>query len=172
MTFRWPRSNWYWTISQLSQCRLWDDLEMIPGALFGDLKTSNIAGLQHSESEIKAKCLGWPLSHVKVIARLRKPCNFWENVHCPLKIIGQITRQMPAKSSSYCRNRAVTMLLPRDFKENEAIQRKLGARMCNVTMALAHGTALCWAIVRAVLSPADVDNSCSVGHHKPTPPKK
>ena len=42
---------------------------------------------------------------------------------------------MPMNLSSYCRNQAVTLWLPQDFKENEAAERSLSACMCNVTMA-------------------------------------
>ena len=38
---------------------------------------------------------------------------------------------MPAKSSGYCRNQAVTVWSPQDFQENEAAERLLGACVCN-----------------------------------------
>ena len=43
---------------------------------------------------------------------------------------------MPAESSGYGRNRAVTVRSPQDFQENEAADRSLGGCMCNVTMTL------------------------------------
>ena len=43
---------------------------------------------------------------------------------------------MPAESSSYHRNQAVTLQSPQDFQENEAAERTLGDHMCNVLTAL------------------------------------
>ena len=58
---------------------------------------------------------------------------------------------MPAKLSGYCKNRAVTVWSPQDFKENEETGRLLGTCLCNVTTALIRIKKLC-----------AVDPSCQV----------
>ena len=43
---------------------------------------------------------------------------------------------MPSESRGYYKNLVVTLWSPQDFQDNEAAERSLGTRMCNVTTAL------------------------------------